>query len=236
MALIYLLEDDPDCSASVEQWLTRAGHQVKIFARPHEFFYEVSKQAPRCAVVDWRLPEMEGIDVVARLRQLLSTGVGVVMLTGLDTEESVVRALKAGADDYIVKPGSESIVVARIDALLRRMTPAASTLTQIDRPPYLLDFGRREVKVDGRVVELAPREFDLAWILFSEPARLFTRQELLAAVWGRNHEAGVHTVAQHVYLIRRKLALTEHGFRLNAVYGTGYRLELPSAKESMAAD
>jgi DNA-binding response OmpR family regulator len=230
LALIYLLEDDPDCSACVEQWLVRAGHQVKVFARPHEFFYEVSKQAPRCAVVDWRLPEMEGIDVVGRLRQLLSAGVGIVMLTGLDTEESVVRALKAGADDYIVKPGSESVVAARIDALLRRMTPAASTLTQIDRPPYRLDFARREVSVEGRPVELAPREFDLAWILFSEPARLFTRQELLASVWGRNHEAGVHTVAQHVYLIRRKLALTEHGFRLNAVYGTGYRLELPPAE------
>jgi two-component system, OmpR family, response regulator RegX3 len=230
MALIYLLEDDPDCSACVEQWLGRAGHQVKVFERPHEFFYEVSKQAPRCAVIDWRLPEMEGIDVVARLRQLLSTGTGILMLTGLDTEESVVRALKAGADDYIVKPGSESIVVARIDALLRRMAPAASTLTSIDRPPYRLDFGRREVTVLGHPVDLAPREFDLAWILFSEPARLFTRQELLAAVWGRHQDAGVHTVAQHVYMIRRKLALTEHGFRLNAVYGTGYRLELPQAE------
>ena len=102
MALIYLLEDDPDCSASVEQWLARAGHQVKTFGRPHEFFYEVSKQAPRCAVVDWRLPEMEGIDVVARLRQLLASGVGVVMLTGLDTEESVVRALKVEVSPFCI--------------------------------------------------------------------------------------------------------------------------------------
>lgn len=228
MATIHILEDDPDSAACVEQWLRGAGHQVKSFGRPHEFFYEVSKQAPRCAVIDWRLPEMEGIDVVTRLRQLLAGGIGILMLTGLDTEESVVRALNAGADDYIVKPGSESVLCARVDALLRRMAPAASVATCIERGPYRLDFGGRSVSVDGSVVDLAPREFDLAWILFSEPARLFTRQELLAAIWGRNHEVGVHTVAQHVYQVRRKLALTEHGFRLNAVYGTGYRLELPS--------
>ncbi len=226
-ALIYILEDDPECSAYVMDWLQAAGHTVKTFVRPHEFFYALSKQPPQCAVVDWRLPEMQGIDVVSRLRQLMSGAVGVLMLTSVDSEDSVVRALSAGADDYIVKPGSESLLVARVGALLRRLTPSESRNLVVERPPYKLDFARRVISIEGRELDTAPREFELAWAFFSEPARLFTKQELLAAIWGKQQDAGEQTVAQHVYLVRRKLALAENGFKLISVYGAGYRLEVP---------
>lgn len=227
MATIFVLEDDKLFATTVEQWLVETGHAVQLFASPHAFFYAVRKQAPQCAVVDWRLPEMEGIDVVSRLRQLVGHGIGVLMLTGIDGEDNVVRALLAGADDYVVKPGSRAVLLARIEALLRRLAFDRKQLQEIQLGPYVLKMARRIACLVGQPLELTSREFELAAAFFAEPMRLFTKQELLASIWGKQAESGAHTVAQHVYSLRKKMRLVEHGFALSGVYGTGYRLEPP---------
>lgn len=228
MALIHLLEDDEIFAQSVQGVLQRRNHEVQYFTTPHAFFYQLTKQQPRCAIIDWMLPEMIGVDVVRRLRQQMGRNVGVIMLTAIDAEQNVVEALGAGADDYIVKPGTSAVLSARVDALLRRLgEETATTAKRIEIGPYVLDFTQQSVRVTGEPVELTPREFDLAWTLFCSPSRLFTKQELLAAIWGRNSEFGYHTIAQHVYSVRKKLALAEHGFKLLAVYASGYRLEWP---------
>jgi DNA-binding response OmpR family regulator len=230
MALIHLLEDDEIFAQSVQGALQRRNHEVLCFGTPHAFFYQLSKQAPRCAIIDWMLPEMIGVDVVRRLRQQMGRNVGVIMLTAIDAEQNVVEALNAGADDYIVKPGTGAVLGARLDALLRRLGDETSTTTKhMSAGPYTLDFALRTVQMEGERVDLTPREFDLAWTLFCSPSRLFTKQELLAAIWGKNSEFGYHTIAQHVYSVRKKLALAEHGFKLLAVYASGYRLEFPEA-------
>lgn len=227
MALIHVLEDDDIFAGSVQRALS-ANHDVQCFATPHAFFYQLSKLQPRCAIIDWMLPEMIGVEVVRRLRQIAGRSIGVIMLTAIDAEQNVVEALEAGADDYIVKPGTNAVLNARVDALLRRLgAEPATTAKRIVVGPYTLDFAMQSVTVDGQAVELAPREFDLAWTLFCSPSRLFTKQELLAAIWGKGGEFGYHTIAQHVYAVRKKLALADHGFKLLAVYATGYRLEWP---------
>lgn len=225
MASIYLLEDDPAYAQTAAAWLRDQGHVVNAFELPHEFFYAVAKLPPKCAIIDWRLPQMEGVDVVARLRRQLPSGVGIVMLTAMDQEHYVVQALAAGADDYIVKPASRAVTVARVEALLRRISPPHSDDDCIDTPPYRFEFAIRKAKCGGRVVNLSPREFDLAWALFREPNRLFTRDELLAAVWGKEKDTGGQTLVQHIYAVRKKLALLAHGFQIVPVYGSGYRLE-----------
>ena len=96
---------------------------------------------------------------------------------------------------------------------------------RIVRGPYTLDLGSRTATVDGCDAGLAPREFDLAWTLFSQPSRLFTKSELLALIWGKQTEFGAHTISQHVYALRKKLKFDKHGFKLQSVYATGYRLE-----------
>jgi two-component system, OmpR family, response regulator RegX3 len=232
MALIYLVEDDPVFAKLACELLDKAGHQATVFDTPHQFFYHVGKLPPKCALVDWLLPEMNGVDVVRRLRQLLGRSVGVIMLTAMDAEESVVQALEAGADDYIVKPGLDGILLARIDALLRRLAPEAQPLQRVRSGPYELDFSTQTVLLDGEPIELAPREFDLAWTLFSQTSKLFTKQELLAAIWGKQGEYSFHTIAQHIYSIRKKLCLVERGYRLVAVYASGYRLEPPLPEAS----
>lgn len=229
MASIYLLEDDPAYAQMVAAWLSDRGHAVSTFELPHEFFYAASKRPPRCAVIDWRLPEMEGVDVVARLRRQWPSGLGIVMLTAMDQEHYVVQALAAGADDYIAKPAARAVTVARIEALLRRLAPPAASDDCIDAPPYRFEFAIRKAMCAGRVVNLSPREFDLASALFREPHRLFTREELLAAVWGKEKETGGQTLVQHIYAVRKKLALLDHGYRIVPVYGSGYRLEVQRA-------
>jgi len=226
MSLIHVVEDDDICAEAVARALSGSGHDVRVFGAPHALFYAIQKMPPRCVIVDWMLPEMTGFDVVKRLRQLLGSRVGIMMLTAVDAEDKVVEALEAGADDYMVKPVTDAILAVRVAALLRRLVPEqVAKARRIEIGEYALDMSTRSVRVGGMPVELAPREFDLAWTLFSQPSRLFTKQELLASIWGKHTEYGTHTIAQHVYALRKKLALNEHGFSLLSVYGTGYRLE-----------
>jgi DNA-binding response OmpR family regulator len=227
MARIYVLEDDPLFAATTRDALVRAGHEVTVFETPHQFMYQVGKTAPQCAVIDWMLPEMPGIDVVRRLRQLFGRTLCIVMLTAVDSEDGIVAALGEGADDFMIKPGTERVLVARVEALLRRLRQEPGVKQEIELGPFRFDYAAQRVTVDGSPVELAPKEFDLAWTLFSDPSRLFSKDELLAAIWGKQAEWGHHTISQHIYAVRKKLMLTEHGFRLIAVYATGYRLEVP---------
>lgn len=229
MPLVFVLEDDVGFAAETCAALRKAGYEVEHFAAPHEFFYALKKRVPDVAIVDWMLPELPGIDVVKRIRATVGRSIVVLMLTQLDTEEAIVDALRAGTDDYVVKPSTERIILARVSALLRRAQATAQTPAVLDVPPYRLDHRKQQAWIDALEVALTPREFDLAWCLLSQPGRLFTKEELLASIWGKQTEVGAHTVSQHIYAIRKKLALIENGFRLLAVYGTGYRLEVPES-------
>jgi DNA-binding response OmpR family regulator len=225
---IYLLEDDLDFSAAVKESLQRAGFEVDAFGLPHELFYEVKKVRPNLLIVDWMLPEMTGLEVVRNLRQLYGEQFAVIMLTQMDTEEHIVSALQAGADDYLIKPECGAILVARANAVLRRyQTATIEAVLTIERAPYRLLFQSRQVYLNEQLIALAPREFDLLWALFQNPNRLFSRAELLAAVWGKRDDVGEHTLTQHIYAIRKKLSFAEHGYRVTPVYGSGYRLESP---------
>jgi DNA-binding response OmpR family regulator len=109
VALIHLIEDDEIFARSVQVVLERRNHEVHFFTTPHAFFYQLTKQPPRCAIVDWMPPEMIGVEVVQRLRQQMGRSVGVTTLTAVDAEQNVVEAPSAGADDYITSPTWASI-------------------------------------------------------------------------------------------------------------------------------
>jgi DNA-binding response OmpR family regulator len=235
MAWIYMVEDDADIAHRVCDLLVRHGHQTQWFDTPHKLFYELGKRRPALVLVDWMLPEMPGVDVVARVRQLLGRSVAILMLTALESEESVVLALQTGADDYVIKPSTDALILARVEALLRRMTQAAPA-SVIAIGPYRFEFSQQSATIGGQAVELTPREFDLAWTLFSQPSRLVTKDELQAAIWGKGSDLGHHTIAQHVYLLRKKLELSKFGARLVAVYASGYRLELPEVWTRIQAE
>jgi DNA-binding response OmpR family regulator len=227
MASICLLEDEERIALDVCTLLRACGHAVEWFDAPHRLFYRLGKRGADCVVVDWVLPEMSGLDVVARLRQTVGKQVGLLMLTAMDSEECIVSALRSGADDYIVKPCAGAILTARVEAVLRRVKGPPSAREELEAGPYRFEFLSQRVLLHGEPVDLMPREFDLAWTLFSEPGRLITKEALQAAIWGRLGGFTDHTLAQHVYALRKKLALAQHGVRLVAVYAAGYRLEVP---------
>lgn len=229
VALVYVMEDDLQVANDVCALLVSQGHEVQCFATPHEFFYQLGKRAPACVLVDWLLPEMAGPDVVRRIRQLLGTSVGVLMLTAMDSEDNVVQGLEAGADDYVTKPYAERTLAARVDAVLRRVAAQHTPAATLECGPYRFEYALQRTMLDGHLLVLTPREFDLAWTLFLHPARLWTKAELQSAIWGKGDDVSFHTIAQHVYSVRKKLKLAARGVRLLTVYGTGYRLEVPDA-------
>jgi DNA-binding response OmpR family regulator len=226
MTTIHLIETERGSSSALAGLLRDRGHDLQCFSAANEFFCQLGETPPDCVVADWELSLACGLEVVERTRRLVGDRVGIVVLASAESEDQMVAALGAGADDCICKPISDALLAARIEALLRRLAPVRVAMAKrIVRGPYALDLGSCTATVDGCDTGLAPREFDLAWTLFSQPSRLFTKSELLALIWGKRTEFGAHTISQHVYALRKKLAFDKHGFKLQSVYATGYRLE-----------
>ena len=161
------------------------------------------------------------------IRANIAEPVPVLFVTARQREEDIVHALSSGADDYMIKPLGRLELLARIDALARRMRPSQR------QDDGVLDYGRlsvdgrsRQVKLDGRVVTMTQKDYELAVFLLRNIGRLLSRGHILEAVWGQSAELNTRTVDTHVSRIRRKLELTpENGWRLSAVYQHGYRLE-----------
>lgn len=237
MACIHLIEDDDQCSGFVDKVVRRMGHEPTVFPHPCEFFYQLNRMPPHCVVVDWALPEMNGLEIVRRIRELQGWRMGIIVLTALGCDEKAISALKAGADDFICKPVVAAVLAGRIDAVLRRVNPAEVRGDhRVCLGSFTLDRTDRGVTIGDVKVELAPREFDLAWTLFSQPSKVFTKAELLSSIWGRHTRCGDQTITQHVYALRKKLHLAAHGVCLLSVYGTGYRLELSADFLALAPD
>jgi DNA-binding response OmpR family regulator len=229
----YLLEDDPAHAAHVIDSLSSTDMEVRHFARAGAFFDALAEAAPNLIVLDWMLPDLDGYQVLRRVRERFGLRVPVVMLTSIDSEELVVGALEAGADDFLTKPVPRSILRARLQAIMRCAAQSPSAYQGSLRfGSFRLDYaGQSVIDVDAPAERftLTPREFDLVWLLMNNPDRFMARAELLAAVWGKASDVAAHTLAQHVHSIRKKLRLARRNIRLVAVYGSGYRLESPAS-------
>jgi DNA-binding response OmpR family regulator len=175
MPTIHILEHDASCRGALAGLLKQRGHAPQNLDTAHDYFYQLNKQPPRCVVVDWTFSDISGLEIVQRTRQLLGGHVGLIMLTDTEREDRAVLALDAGADDCFARPARDALLVARIEALLRRLVPAqVAQAKRLSVGPYTLDLGARSVTVSGVNAGLAPREFDLAWILLSQPGLHFS--------------------------------------------------------------
>jgi len=222
----FLLEDDPEHAAHVVASLAGSRLQVRHFERSLAFCDALAAAPPRLVLLDWMLPDVAGIEVLRHVRERCGRSLPVIMLTSVDDERMVVRALDAGADDFLVKPVPRAVLRARLEAFMRRIEPPPAVPASVECGPYRLDFQAQAATLAGQAVTLTPREFDLAWVLMLEPGRFVSRAELAARVWGGSSEVSNHTLAQHVHALRKKLDFAAHGVRLAAVYGAGYRLDL----------
>ena len=224
--VVGLLEDDADQAAVVAAWLEESGYSVRQFRTAAEFRRRQGSEVVDLLLLDWMLPDVAGIEVIAWIRASANNKLPVIFLTARGAEEDLVRALASGGDDYVVKPAKKMELLARVNALLRRHAADAEAAGHIVLPPYLVDSQRRRISIDGREIELTQREFDLASFLFRRQGRIVGRDALLENVWNLSSAVSTRTVDTHVSRLRKKLDLNgEHGWRLAAIYQHGYRLE-----------
>jgi DNA-binding response OmpR family regulator len=223
---VYLLEDNHHDAAYFRSCLEDRSHEVTHFERAVPLLDALHRARPGLVVLDSNVPEVDGPTALRRVRELCGTALPVAMLSCVCESRQIADVLNVGADDYLLKPMTRPVLVARLEALMRRCAPQPQTADPVIRVgPYELVFRTREVKVHGEPVVLTPKQFDLAWVLFERIDRFIPRAELIVGVWGRRAELEPHTVTQHVYVLRNKLALREHGYKLCSVYGSGYRFQ-----------
>ena len=225
MATILVVDDEPNIREVVGLYLRRDGHTVVLAADGEEALRLHRDSQPDLVVLDLMLPKVSGLEVCRRIQS--ERQVPLIMLTAKGDEEDRIIGLGVGADDYLVKPFSPRELVARVAAVLRRVTTPILVQPQqrvISIGELLINPNTREVTVRGSVVTLTVREFDLLYYLASEPSRVFTRDQLMDAVWGYAFAADTSTVTVHVRRLREKIEEDPtHPQYLITVWGVGYR-------------
>ena len=224
---IASLEDDPIHALFIKNCLTNAGYNCTSFNAGQALLSSLAKpHAFDLLILDWEVPDVSGLDVLHWVRDNQGYALPVLFVTSRTDEADLVTGLQAGADDYMHKPIREGELIARVQALLRRMHPITQSNEPFDFGVYHIDPIHNVITLHGEEVVLAPKEYELALLFFRNPGRLFSRDVLSAAVWNREILATSRTLDTHLSNIRRKLALRpENGVRLNASYALGYRLE-----------
>jgi two-component system OmpR family response regulator len=220
--LVLVVEDERPIADLVRLYLTRDGFGVHVEHDGTAGLAAARKVRPVACVLDIALPGMDGTEICRKLREA-GDWTPVLFLTARDDEIDRILGLELGADDYLTKPFSPRELVARIKAVLRRTagSPDGERVRQVG--PITLDPGRRQVLADGEVVALTPTEFDLLAHLMNRPGRVFTREELLASVWGYAAHGGTRTVDVHVAQVRAKLGPAAAVIR--TVRGVGYAID-----------
>lgn len=233
---IALLEDDPCQTDLVKMWLQEAGHTCHAFSRSKEFMRVLARDSFDLLLIDWELPDVNGDIVLEWVRLNVRDNVPVLFATARDREDDIVRVLRAGADDYLVKPLRKAETLARIEALGRRAKPQGNKTESMIVGNFEIDLEHRVIKRGGAPVELTQKDFDLAVFMFRNVGNLVSRGHILETVWGRNPDLNTRTVDTHISRLRFKLGLNaENGWRLTAVYQHGYRLEAVTPAEATAA-
>ena len=227
---LLVVEDDAAIRDLLDFTLVAAGYRVTALESAERAIEEIRMAVPTLALIDWMLPGLSGVKLVARLRADERTReLPLILVTAKDDEPSRVAGLDSGADDYVVKPFSPRELVARIRALVRRRVPELS-----DEPivvgPIALDPGGHQVLLGGVAVPLRLAEFRILRFLMAYAGRVFSREELLNRVWGDHVFIEERTVDVHIRRLR--IALDPHGrTMIETVRGGGYRLNLEAQKQ-----
>jgi DNA-binding response OmpR family regulator len=227
---VLIIEDNPGIGELVSMQVTDLGMRAVLEPRGDTGFERFLRGGVDLVILDLMLPGMDGLAVCRAIRS--SPGyVPVLMLTAKSTELDRVLGLEMGADDYLTKPFSVAELAARIKALFRRVDAMSAVSSDkgmakeelvVDK--LHIDPVRRRVFIDNREVELTAREFDLLWHFACHRGRVFSRAQLLDAVWGYNHEGYEHTVNTHINRLRNKIEVSPAKPRyVQTVWGVGYR-------------
>ena len=219
--LVLVVEDEPAIADLERMYLSREGFGVHVEHDGTAGLAAAQRLKPVAIVLDVGLPGLDGTEICRRLRAA-EDWTPILFVTARDEEIERVLGLEMGADDYLVKPFSPRELVARVKAVLRRGSAAAAGERVLSAGVVTLDLGRRHVRVGTVAVELTATEFDLLAHLMRSPGRVFTREQLLSAVWGYEAAAGTRTVDVHISQLRTKLGDSSP---IRTVRGVGYAVD-----------
>jgi two-component system phosphate regulon response regulator PhoB len=222
---ILIVEDEESLTTLLRYNLEAAGYAVESVTRGDEAELRLREEAPDLLLLDWMLPGISGVELCRRIRARKRTErLPIIMLTARGEEADRVRGLVTGADDYIVKPFSVPELLARVAALLRRADPAKVT-ARLTAGHIDLDRESHRVHRAGHELQLAPTEYKLLEFLMLRPGRVFSREQLLDGVWGRDAEIDERTVDVHVGRLRKVLSRPGERDPIRTVRGAGYAFD-----------
>jgi two-component system phosphate regulon response regulator PhoB len=223
---ILVVEDEDSLATLLQYNLDKEGFRVGLCADGEEALILVDEKQPDLVILDWMLPTVSGIEVCRRLRQRPATrNLPIIMLTARTEESDRIRGLDTGADDYVVKPFAMSELCARVRAVLRRIRPGLAE-DQVSRGDIVIDRVAHKVNRHGQEVHLGPTEFRLLDHFMRHPGRVFSREQLLDAVWGSDIYVETRTVDVHIGRLRRALGRTRDNDPIRTVRSAGYSLEV----------
>lgn len=223
---VLVVDDEPTITEVVSRYLQRAGYEALVAADGAEAIETAGAHRPDLVVLDLMLPRIGGLEVMRRLRETVQDRVPIILLTAKGEESDRITGLRLGADDYVVKPFSPAELVARIDAVLRRVDVPASRQGLIEFGELVVDPAARRAFVGGSEAQLTVREFDLLLFFVTHPGQVFSRNQLMDAVWQYSFYTDTSTVTVHIRRLRAKIEAnpTEPRY-LQTVWGIGYRFQ-----------
>lgn len=223
MASVLVVDDEPDIREVIRFALESAGFRVHEAGHADEARKLLVSECPDLVLLDWMLPGRSGLELAQQLKQSTATrSVPIIMVSAKGEEVDRIKGLDTGADDYIAKPFSPREMVARVNAVLRRVKPK-DLADQIEIAGLCIDNVSHRVSANGKRIDIAPTEYRLLHFFMTHADRAFSRSQLLDQVWGNQVYVEERTVDVHVRRLRKALEVTKHDYMLQTVRGVGYR-------------
>jgi DNA-binding response OmpR family regulator len=223
---VVIADDEADVVAFLKSIVEQLGHIAVSFADGNKLAQALMRETFDLVILDWNIPGKDGIDLLKWMQTALPEHPPVIMMTNRSAKKDISDALNAGADDYITKPEDRSVVAARINAMLRRNAGAGAFDAEAVYGKYHLNRLDQNVTVNGEIITMTSKEFELADLFFRNADRTLSRNYIMETIWRTNAILATRTLDMHISRVRAKLDLQpENGFRIFTVFGYGYRLE-----------
>ncbi|MGN0149833.1 MAG: response regulator transcription factor [Clostridia bacterium] len=222
---VLIVDDDDNIVDLIRMYMEKEGFTAVTANNGVKAVELFKSEAPSIVILDVMMPEMDGWQVCREIRRV--SNIPIIMLTAKGETFDKVLGLELGADDYMVKPFETKELIARVKAVLRRSETKETTAEkEIVFPGLMVNLSNYEMKINGEIIEIPPKELELLYFLASNPNRVFTREQLLEEVWGFDYFGDSRTVDVHIKRLREKLEGVEENWQLKTVWGVGYKFEV----------
>lgn len=226
MLRVAIADDDPEILESISRGLANANYRFDKFSNGRDLKTALRRETYDVVLVDWNMPGTTGFDLVAWGVSDLEYPPAFILLTSRSDKSDIIEALEGGASDYIVKPESEAVIIARIEAAARKGARPRQRERLLKFEDYEVDTAIKQISLRGQPIKLTDKEYQLACLFFDNLDRPLSRAYIYTTVWGGVADVATRTLDMHVSRIRSKLDLRPHnGFAIRTVFGFGYRMD-----------